>query len=154
MAESNGTPLRWRSLAVDRDGATEEVDAINGEAGRFGLAQAEAGADHDGGLERLARRGKERVDLFDRHREDRRSVDSRQPDTVARVASAEEAVVERGVEHAGRVLHDDAHRVRGERQPTDERLDVALLDRRDWPVAEVCDRVAQPLLDRAVRRCP
>lgn len=105
-------------------------------------------------IERLGRCGDERVDLFDRHREEWRRVDSRQPHTVAWVASAEQAVVERRVEHAGHALHHDPHSVRSQRQPADERLHVALADRSDRPVAEVGDRVTQPFLDRAVRARP
>ena len=123
----------------------------NGESGRFGLAKTKSGTYHNGCLERLRRPGKERVDLVDRHREYRRCVDSRQPDSVARVAPTDEPVVERRVEHAGDVLHDDPHRVRRERQPADERLHIASADRRNRPVAAVSDRVAQPLLDRSVR---
>jgi hypothetical protein len=141
---------RLLPLTVDRDGAAEEVDSVDGQPRSFGLTQDEAGADHDGSLERLGGRGEERVDLIDRHREDRRRVDSRQPDATAWIASAEEAVVERSVEHAGDVLHHDSHRIRREWLAAHERLDVALADRRDRPVAEMGDRVAQPFLDRAV----
>jgi hypothetical protein len=83
---------RLLPLTVDRHRASQEVDPIHREPSSFGLAQAEAGPDHDGRLERLGRRGEERLDLFDRHREDRRRVDTRQPHTVARVAPAEQAV--------------------------------------------------------------
>lgn len=92
--------------------------------------------------------------MLDRHREDRRRVHSRQPNTVAWVASAEQAVVERRVEHAGDVLHHDLYGVWCEGQPADERLHVTLADRGDRPVAEMGDRVAQPLFDRAVRATP
>ena len=80
LAQGERSGRRARHLlpmTVDRDRAAQEVDPVDPEPGSFGLAQAKASADHDGRLERLARRGEESVDLIDRHREDRRRVDSR-----------------------------------------------------------------------------
>ena len=56
---------RLLPLPVHRDDSTEEVDAVDGEAGRLGLPEPEARTDDDRDREPVVRFGDQPVDLVD-----------------------------------------------------------------------------------------